>query len=152
MLSPGIRWCIVALLLLTTGWKLVIKPENPAEVEGAIIKFLGNYHFEATLTDKSMEHTSVISATSDSCHLWVATVSALGHETDLVRRIGAATDSISYVFRGTVYSEQPVIRTVVSYLWFRFLRELGLVPRIPPVIAVVSSCGVEELPWNEFRL
>jgi hypothetical protein len=151
MLPSGVRWCIVALLLLTTTWKLVIRPENPAEVQGAILTFLGNQHFEATVTDRSMEYYPIIEATSESCHLWVARVSPLGHEADLVRRIGTAADRISYVFRGTVYGEQPVARTVASYLWFRFLRELGLVPRIPPVIAVVSSCDVKQLPWNELR-
>jgi hypothetical protein len=130
----------------------MIRPENPAEIQGVVLTFLGDQHFETKITDQSMEYYPIIEATSDSCHLWVARISPLGHETDLVRRIGVAADRISYIFQGVVYGEQPVARTVVAYLWFRFLRELGLVPRIPPVFAVVSSCDVERLPWNELQL
>jgi hypothetical protein len=152
MLSSGAKCFLVLSILLTVAWKLGIKPENPAEVDQAIVEFLGKHQFEASLTDRSMEYMSIIEATSDSCHLWVTRISPLGHETDVVRHIGAATDRIAYVFRGLVYSEQPVGLTVASYLWFRFLRELGLVSRIPPVIAVVSSCNAERLPWNELHL
>jgi hypothetical protein len=150
-LSPGSKWFIIASLLLTIAWKLVIKPENPADVVDAITEFVANHQFEASVTDKTMEYMPIIEATSDSCHLWVARISPLGLGTDLVRHIGAAPDRVFYVFRGMVYSEQPVGLTVVSYLWCRFLRELGLVSRIPPVFAVVSSCNAEQLPWSKLR-
>jgi hypothetical protein len=95
-----------------------------------------------------MEYMGIIDARSRSCQLRVARVSPLGHQADLVRRASATSDRTFYVFRGTVYPEQPVRLTVASYLWFRFLRELGLVSRVPPVLAVVTSCDAEQLPWN----
>jgi hypothetical protein len=152
MLSLRARGFIVVALLLTLPWKFAIKPENPNELEGAIVEFLDSHQLKASLTDKSMEYMRIIEATSDSCHLWAARISPLGYETNLVRRIGAATDRVFYVFRGVVYSEQPVGLTVASYFWFRFLREIGLISRIPPVIAVVSSCNAEQLPWDKLRL
>ncbi|MCA1453152.1 hypothetical protein I6F35_07945 [Bradyrhizobium sp. BRP22] len=43
--------------------------------------------------------------------------------------------------------------TVLDYLWTRFLRELGLVRHISPVISVAesSSCDAERLPWGELQ-
>ncbi|WP_407180086.1 hypothetical protein [Bradyrhizobium sp. STM 3562] len=151
MRSPGLKWLVILVLLPTIAWKFAIKPGTPTDISNAILKFLDDHQFEASVTDKSVESTGIIEATSDSCHLWVARVSPLGFETDLVRRIVASNDHISYVFRGTVYNEQPVNLTTATYLWSRFLRELGLVKQIPPVIAVVSSCNAEHLPWSELR-
>lgn len=130
----------------------MIKPENPAEVENAIVGFLGNHNYQASVTGESVENMPIIRATSETCNLWVARISPLGYDTDLVQRLTTTTDQISYVYRGTVYSEQPISRTVANYLWFRFLRELGLISRVPPVIVVVTSCNVAHLPWNELRL
>jgi hypothetical protein len=146
--SPGLRWLIVILLPLTIAWKAAIRPENPDETKDAIVDFLTKQQFDVTISDESIEYMAVIDASSRSCHLRVARVSALGHEANLVRQAGAASDRIFYVFRGSVYPRQPVRLTVASYLWFRFLRELGLVSRIPPVLAVISSCDAEQLPWS----
>ena len=56
---------------------------------------------------------------------------------------------IFYVFRGIEYQEQPVRRTLANYFWFRFLRELGWVSRIPSVFAVITSCENEQIPWAD---
>ena len=89
MLSLRARGFIVVALLLTLPWKFAIKPENPNEVDGAIVELLDSHQLKASLTDKSMEYTRIIEATSDSCHLWAARISPLGYETNLVRRVGA---------------------------------------------------------------
>ena len=101
------------------------------------------------MTDESIENMPVIGARNETCHLRIARVSPLGHEAELVRRASAANDRIFYVFRGVEYQEQPVRRTLANYFWFRFLRELGLVSRIPPVFAVMTSCRSEQIPWAE---
>lgn len=98
-----------------------------------------------------MEYMSIIEASSEQCRLHVARISPLGYEADLVRRLGTRTDRTYFLFRGTVYGEQPVWLTVTTYLWFRFLRELGLVSHIPAILAVVSSCSIENLPWGALR-
>ena len=57
----------------------------------------------------------------------------------------AEQDRSFVVFRGTVYAQQPILWTVLNYLWSRFLRELGLIRQITPVIAVAAnfSCDAE---------
>ena len=146
--SPALKWLVVILLPLTIGWKLVGKPENTVEIQNAIVEFLTKQQFDVRVTDENMEYMAIIDARSRSCQLRVARVSPLGHQADLVRRASATSDRTFYVFRGTVYPEQPVRLTVASYLWFRFLRELGSVSRVPPVLAVVASCDAEQLPWS----
>ena len=137
------------MLPLTIAWKVAVKPENPADVQNAIVEFLTKHNFAVTVADENMEYMGIIRATSPSCQLRVARISPLGHEADLVRQVTAGGDRTFYLFRGTVYRKQPVRLTVMNYLWYRLLRELGLVSRVPPVLAVMTSCDVEHLPWNE---
>lgn len=136
------------MLPLTVACKLSVRPESSVNLQNAIVGFLTEHHFAVTVTDEVMEYMPIISARSGSCQLRVARISPLGHEADLVRQATARDDRTFYVFRGAVYREQPVRRTVANYLWFRFLHELGLVLRVPPVLAVMSSCEAERLPWG----
>ena len=149
--SPALRWSIIILLALTIAWKLAIKAENPIEIRDAIVEFLANQKFDVTVTQEAMYYMPIIEASSASCHLRVMRVSPLGNEVDVVHSFGGSTDHIFFVFRRSIYTQQPVRLTVASYLWFRFLLELGLVSRIPPVIAVISSCDAEQLPWSVLR-
>jgi hypothetical protein len=146
--SPALKWSLILLLPLTIGWKVAAKPENPAEIQNAIVEFLTKQQFDVSVTDEKLEYMAVIEARSGSCHLRVARISPLGHETNLVRQAHDASDRRFYVFRGAVYHEQPVRLTIASYIGFRFMRELGLVSRVPPVLAVVTSCDAEQLPWS----
>ncbi len=146
--SPALKWSVIILLPLTIGWKVAGKPENPIEIQNSIVEFLTKQQFDVNVTEENMEYMAVIKARLGSCQLRVARVSPVGHEAALIRQASATSDRTFYVFRGTVYREQPVRLTVASYLWFRFLRELGLVSRVPPVLAVVTSCDAEQLPWS----
>lgn len=147
--SRALKWWLIVMLPLTIAWKIAVKPENPVDVQNAIVEFLTKHNFAVTIGDENMEYMGIIRATSASCQLRVARISPLGHEADLVRQVMAGRDRTFYVFRGTVYQEQPVRLTLMNYLWYRLLRELGLVSRVPPVLAVMTSCDVEHLPWNE---
>jgi hypothetical protein len=149
MQSSVLKWFIVLVLIPTIGWKVALQPENLGEVQDAVIEFLKAQKFEVRTTGESIEDMPVIEARSEACHLRVARVSPLGHEAELVRRASATNDRIFYVFRGVEYREQPVRRTLANYFWFRFLRELGLVKRIPPVFAVMTSCRSGQIPWGE---
>lgn len=131
------------------GWKVVLAPEDPSETYDAVIKFLKDQKFDVRTTGESIEYMPVIEARNETCHLRIAKISPLGYEAELVRRASATNDRIFYVFRGVEYQKQPVRRTLANYLWFRFLRELGLVSRVPPVFAVMTSCGSEQIPWAE---
>jgi len=117
------------VLLLSIGWKIAIQPDNP------------NYQ----------KDDLIIRATTASCYLQIARFTPDGSNRDLIRHLAAGTDRSFVVFRGTVYAQQPILWTVLNYLWSRFLRELGLIRQITPVIAVAAnfSCDAERLPWGE---
>jgi hypothetical protein len=149
--SLALRWSILILLPLTIAWKLAVKQENPIEIQNAIVEFLANQQFDVTVTNETTYSMPIIEASSASCSLRVLRVSPLGDEASVVHSFGGSTDHIFFVFRRSVYTQQPVWLTRTSYLWFRFLVELGFVSRIPPVIAVASSCNAEQLPWSVLR-
>jgi hypothetical protein len=149
MQSSTLKWLLIVLMPITMGWKVVIQPENPGETRDAVFKFLKDQKFDVRTTDESIEDMPIIEASSDTCHLRIARVSPLGHEAELVRRASKADERIFYVFRGADYSKQPIGQTLANYFWFKFLRELGLVSRVPPVFAVMTSCAAERLPWTE---
>ena len=139
------------MLLLTIGWKIAIQPDDPNYLKEDLIKFFERNHFNVVVTDEMVNDTPIIRATKASCHLQVARLTPDGSNRDLIRHLAAGTDQSFVVFRGTVYIQQPILLTVLDYLWSRFLRELGLVRHITPVIAVAvnSSCNAERLPWDE---
>lgn len=149
ILSSVLKWSIMLVLIPTMTWKIVRQPENSGETHGAIVKFLKGQKFDVRMTDESIENMPIIEARNEACYLRIARVSPFGHEAELVRRASMVGDRIFYVFRGVEYQEQPVRQTLSNYFWFRFLRELGLVSRVPPVFAVITSCGNEQIPWVE---
>lgn len=149
--SPAIKWWLIVMLPLTIAWKVAIAPEDPDDVQNAIVEFLTAHNFAVRISDDGMEYMGIIHATSPSCELRVARISPLGHEAKLVRQVTAAGDHTFYLFRGRVYQEQPVGLTVMNYLWYRFLHELGVARRVPPVLAVMSSCDAKRLPWSALR-
>jgi hypothetical protein len=128
----------------------VSKPADPNKVRNAIVEFLAQHDFNTLDSRKPLVDIQIIEARSNACHLLVGNISPYGVHTDVVQKLGTATDHRFFVVRGTVYSQQPVLLTVVSHLGFRFLYDLGIVSAIPPVLALVSSCD-SELPWNELQ-
>ena len=154
MNSSGVfRWFIAGVLLLTIGWKVAIQPDDPNYLKEDLVKFLERNHFSVVVTDEMVNYTPIIRATTASCHLQIARLTPDGSNRNLIRHIAAGTDRSFVVFRGTVYAQQPVLWTVLHYLWSRFLRELGLIRHITPVINVAadSSCNAERLPWGELQ-
>lgn len=137
------------VLIPTMTWKIVLQPENLGETREAVVEFLKDQKFDVRMTDESIEDMPVIEARNETCHLRIARVSPFGHEAELVRRASMASDRILYVFRGVEYQEPPVRRMLANYFWFRSLRELGLVSRVPPVFAVMTTCGIGQIPWAE---
>lgn len=137
---------------MTIGWKAAVKPEDPTEVQTAIVEFLVGQQFDVRVTNETIEYTPIVEARRPTCRLQVVRVSPLGHQMDLVRKASAKYEHIFYVFRGSVYQEQPVRQTLVNYFWFRSLRELGLATRVPPVLAVATTCAAEQLPWSNMGL
>jgi hypothetical protein len=152
--SSGVfKWFIVVLLLPTVAWKIAVQPDNVDYLKENLINFLERNHFDVVVTNEMVNYTPVIRASTATCQLQVARLTPDGSNGDLVQHLAARADRSFVVFRGTVYTEQPVFWTVLNYLWSRFLRELGLMRHIIPVIAVAAnaSCNAERLPWGELQ-
>jgi hypothetical protein len=149
--SRALRWSIAILVPLTLAWKIAIPPYNPDDLKGELVEFFERNGFDVVVTDELVNYVPIIHATTDSCYLLVASLTPDGSNRDLIRSLTGDTDRQFVVFRGEIYTQQPVFWTVVHYLSSRFLRELGLIRDITPVIAVGanSSCDADRLPWGE---
>jgi hypothetical protein len=151
--SGAFRWSIAIVLLLTIGWKVPLQPDDQNYLKEDLTKFLERNHFSVVVTNEMAANTPIIRATTALCDLQIARLTPDGSNRDLVRHLAAGTDRSFIVFRSAVYAQQPILWTVLHYLGSRFLRELGLVKHIAPVIAVAvnSSCNAEHLPWSELH-
>jgi hypothetical protein len=147
------RWFIAAVLLLTIGWKIAIQPDNQDYLTENLVKFFERNHFDVVVTDELVNYMPIIRVTSVSCNLQIAKLTPDGSNRDLIRHLTAGTDRSFIVFRGAVYARQPISWTVLNYLWSRFLRELGFIRHVTPIIAVAAntSCNAENLPWRELQ-
>jgi hypothetical protein len=149
--SSALRWSVTLLVPLTLAWKIAIPPYNPDNLTEELVEFFDRNGFNVVVTDQLVNYVPIIRATTDSCRLIIARLTPDGSNRDLIRSLTGDTDRQFVVFRGGVYTQQPILWTVVHYLWSRFLRELGLIRDITPVIAVGanSSCDTDRLPWGE---
>ena len=152
--SVAFRWSIAVVLLLTVGWKVAIQPDDPNYLKEDLVKFFERNHFSVVVTDEMVNYTPIIRASTPSCDLQIARLTPDGSNQNLIRHFAKGADRSFVVFRGAVYRQQPIVWTVLYYVWSRFLRELGLIRHITPVIAVAvttPSCDAERLPWDELQ-
>jgi hypothetical protein len=149
--SRALKWSIAFLAPLTLAWKVAIPPYNPDDLTEELVEFFERKGFTVVVTDEVVNYVPIIHAATSSCRLVIARLTPDGSNRDLVRSAIGDADRRFVVFRGEVYAQQPVMRTVVYSLSSRFLRELGLARDITPVIAVGanSSCDPDRLPWAE---
>lgn len=154
--SPAFKWFIALSLPLTIVWKLNAAPEaalelRDREVQGKLVEFL-NYHQFDVVVEKLLD-APVIRAAIGTCQMLVMKVSPDGRHRDLIRGRAQATDRVLFIFRGTVYTDQPVWLTAAVGWWSKQLQKLGLRRNIPPVIAVIAPelCRAERLPWDELH-
>jgi hypothetical protein len=147
------KWLIVFIILLSVAWKIAIPPDNPGDLSDDLVEFFEHNDFKVVVTEQMVNYVPIIQANTALCHLQIAKLTPDGSNRDLIRYLATGADRLFIVFRGRVYTRQPILWTVLTYLWSRFLRELGLVRHITPVIAVAanSSCDAERLPWDELR-
>jgi hypothetical protein len=138
------------MLPLTIAWKIAVAPDDPNEVVDEIVAFLIRQQFDVVITREASNLMPIIEATSGLCLMQVAQIEADGTSEDFIRDRATATDNVFIVFRGRVYSQQPVLMTMINYLWSKFLHQLKLMRHIAPTIGVVAaaSCTVEQLPWE----
>jgi hypothetical protein len=148
--SRVLRCSVAVLVPLTLAWKIAIPPYNPDDLNGELVEFFERNGFSIVVTDELVK-IPIIHATTDSCRLLIARLAPNGSDQHLVRSVFGDTDRQFVVFRGEVYPQQPVFWTAAHYLFSRFLRELGLIRDITPVVAVAanSPCDIDRLPWGE---
>jgi hypothetical protein len=149
--SSALRWFLTIVLLLSVAWKIAIPSDNGNDQKTPLIDFFERNHFEVSVTDLTLNNAPIIRAKTESCRLQIVRLAPNGSDRDLFRHLASGTDRAFVVFRGRVYTQQPIFWTVLDDLWSRHLRELGLTRHDTPVIAVAanSSCNAERLPWDE---
>jgi hypothetical protein len=144
---------IVVLLPLTLAWKLAValKSNERVEERSIVIEFLIQNHFDVFIANEKIDESPVVAARSNECRLIIAKVSPRGDSSDQVQVLAAKFGHTFIVFRGATYSKQPVFLTMVNHLWFTSLWRLGVVSHVPIVLAVISSCDAQSLPWSALR-
>jgi hypothetical protein len=150
--SSAFKWILTAVLLLSIAWKISVPSEAQSDWTDSVVKFLERNHFDVVVSKQMVNYVPIIQASTASCRLQIARIASDGVDQDLVRHLTMGTDRLFIVFRGRIYTEQPISWIRISRLWLARLRELRLIKHMPPVIAVIanSSCDVERLPWDEF--
>jgi hypothetical protein len=157
--SPMLRWFVLILLVLTVGWKVAVRPDNPHELEKKetdaqrkIAEFLVRQHFAILVSERTTDTPPMIRATGGLCRMLVIKSSYDGSDHDrIMHGYASATDTVFVVFGGRIYAEQPTFLTASDELWARFRRQLGLKAEATPVLVVIATkgCEAERLPWHQ---
>ena len=159
--SPPLKWSVLLLLLVfTLGWKWAVisyggasDPDEPEEKAAAreVAAFLTRNRFSVAGPQEFVYGMQLLEATTGLCRMRVALSASRGWHRDLIQNMTSSADRVFVVFRGNIYPEQPMWRTVPDFLWSRFLAGLGLSVNPSPVVTVIAqpSCEAESLPWNK---
>ena len=127
-------------------------PVDPQEIKYSLADFLHRQHFDVDIDEQMLSgQPVVVVGKSNDCRLLIAETWPLGDPVDSIQQLTTDGDHSFIVFRGEIYDKQPLARSVTSYLWYTFLCRLGLASRIPRVLAVITSCNAEKLPWIELQ-
>ena len=152
--SNSLKWSLALILLVSVAWKIAIPTaDDENDLRDHLVGFFERNHFDVVVSDEIVNYMPIIEANAASCQIRIARLTPDGSNRILIQDLAAGTDRLFIVFRGQVYTQQPILLTVVNYFWSRFLRELGFIRHLTPVIAVAesSSCDAEGLPWDELR-
>jgi len=151
--SNAFKVLLAAALVAGVAWKIVVATERPIDWRNGLLEFLERNHFNVVVTEQLGTDVPIIQANTSSCRLQIAKLAPDGSDQGLIRDLFMSPDRLFFVFRGRVYTQQPIFWTQVDHLWSERLRELGLIKQIIPLIAVATnaSCKAEQLPWFELR-
>ena len=149
--SSALKWSILIIFLMSVTWKIAILPDNQNDLNDDLVEFFERNHFNVVVTRQL--DLPIIQANKASCRLQIARLSPDGSNQDFIRSLAMGTDRLFVIFRGRVYTQQPIFWTALNHLWSSFLRHFGLIGHMTAIIAVAanSSCDVERLPWQELR-
>ena|SRR5690349_3396086 len=147
--SPALRWALAILLPITLAWKLVAPTDDgTGAMKRDLIAFVGRHGFQAT--EEIVNGMPMIQARSGACTIHLARLSSYGWDRDFFRRLQPGDQSF-IVFRGRTYQEQPLLLTISTRLWSKFLYEIGMARKVIPVVGVLANpiCNARGLPWTE---
>ena len=148
----SIRAFLVLFLFVTIGWKLSVRPIELNNRRDVIAAFLERNRLKIPATQPEILQIPIaVAAHSTACKYLIGVTSPYGFNIEFFQHRASVEDRMFFVFRGRVYDHQPVLLTSITYLVYRFLHDLGLSSGIPPVLAVLSSCDAEQLPWSELQ-
>ena len=150
-LAPKV--CLALAIALTVSLKVMVRDtENPnarLAVQDSVVAFLTRHQFQS----HSMPHGSRIYAASGDCRLLIEEMFPQGWNLDSIKTLDAQEGRLSFVFKGMVYTDQPINigNTTLTHYWTRLQQKLGLDSVSNPVLAVVASenCSLDALPWKE---
>jgi hypothetical protein len=151
--SPAFKWLVAFLLCMTLVWKVRPTDDDFTSYSRRVVQFLEDHEFDVTLGEQNLDGMPIIRAARGSCKLVVAKSSSYGWNGDIIRDLRTGSDRLLFVFRGRVYEQQPMLRTIFSHLWSRSLVQVGLLPHEVPVLALVvsESCQLGDLTWSEVK-
>ncbi len=143
---------LLVLLVVTVALKVSVmgapigKPHDP---EAGVAAFLKEHGFES-IVHPGEDDPRVFQATRADCRVLTSIVAPRGWHRDVIRQLAEDHDRLFYVFRGSIYPEQPVFLTWTDHYWTRIKRSFGLRASESPAVAVIlsSGCAPHETPWS----
>ncbi len=151
-----VRTLLLVLLAASIPLKLWTLPDARAAgpagdeaVREGMRAFLAEAGFSAQI-EPGMVGLPAASGERAGCRVLLANVAPQGYHRDLIFRLAAPDDAVSFLFRGQAYPDQPGWATWAS----RLLSHLRLAPaatgsdRVFAVLAA-GACGIEAPVWAE---
>ena len=149
--SLVLKATLAALLALTLGIKITNRPEDFADLQSHVVGFLEAQRFRVVETDESQNGMAVLRANNEECRLIIIKASSLGWNRDMIQQVVGDGDEVFTVFDGKVYSDQPGLRSSISFQLSKALRQLGLTRHTTYVLSVIAGavCHARSLPWEK---
>lgn len=155
--SPAFKWSLALLLVLTLGWKWAVSsmpgttPSEDKAVERILTEFLSRNHFRVLESREYVFGMHLIVVDAPLCKMKVVLSSSRGWHRDLIKNLSAGADETFVVFGGKIYREQPIVRTIIDFLWSRLVSGWGFNAQPNPVITVAAekNCDAQHLPWRD---
>jgi hypothetical protein len=148
------RALLAALAVVSVSLKVVaassLPPPPASEASGAVTDLLKRGGFTIAADVEDVDFLTIF-AHARHCDLRLAIVSPHGWHRNLVQRLAAPNEKVSFIFDGAIFDQQPVWRTWLSFYVSRARHFLGFRAATKPVLAVLATptCPIESLPWSE---
>jgi hypothetical protein len=149
---------MIFVLVLSLSLKIVgdtsAQTTEVNDVQSSVADLLEHQGFEVTHDTPDVD-LFPLAGVRGQCSLLVAVISPLGWHRDVIRKSAPPGSTTIFVFDGTSYRDQPVLRTRVDYYWTRFLRYAGFNHPVRPVLGIVGSpeCELDKMAsWGTFAV